>query len=153
MTTIQLRGDYVSHRASAAGADGTTNRIWKSMVDAHQVEFPPITECVPGTFNVWITDPRNYVPPNETKYRELSRVHWNRPEGHHISPVAKITRINDVDIECWIYRGGHNDKPIIELLARIPLAANLNIKPNQPITLQLTILPEGSPGMPKVPGR
>ncbi|MBN6742049.1 hypothetical protein JKG47_16205 [Acidithiobacillus sp. MC6.1] len=149
---IELIGKYASHEANNHGADGTVNKIWKSIVGAHKGEFPTIAECEPGTFNVLITNPDNYSPPDEKKYRCLSAIYWGRPHGHHISPVAKVTRINGVETEFWIYRGGHEDKPVLELLSKIRLASTLGIQPGQAITLIMEILPEGSPGMPEVPG-
>jgi len=148
----KLIGKYTSHEANTPDADGTVSRIWATLVDTHKGEFPTISECVPGTFNVLISDPGDYFPPDDKRYRELSTKYWKREEGHHISPVAKITHINDKKVECWIYRGGHADQPILELLSKIPLASTLGIAPNQMVTLLLKTLPEGSPGMPDVPG-
>lgn len=147
-----LKGRYVSHNGGSCGADGSVSKNWEGIVAAHKDEFPAIQECIPGTFNVWITKPENYLPPSEQKYRKLSAEHWNREKGHHISPVAKVTMINGIDVECWIYRGGHEGQPVLELLSKEELETKLGVQPGKLLTLELEILPEGALGMPAVPG-
>lgn len=147
-----LKGKYVSHIERCCGADGSVAKNWDGIVATHKDEFPSIQQCFPGTFNVWITEPENYLPPDENRYRSLSTKFWGREKGHHISPVTIVSKINTVDVNCWIYRGGHEGQPVLELLSEEPLAAKLGIKPDGFVVLELTIVPEGTLGMPAVPG-
>lgn len=147
-----LNGKYVSHIERCRGADGSVAKNWDKIVAGHKDEFPSIERCFPGTFNVWITEPENYMPPYEDRYRSLSAIFWGRPEGHHISPVIKILKINDEDVECWVYRGGHRGQPVLELLSEDNLLEKLRIEPDALVVLELIVVPEGTPGMPALPG-
>ena len=150
----KLYGNYLSNGSCISGADGTVSKPekWRSICEAHSIEFPKIACCTPGTFNVLITEPHNYEPPGEEKYRSIARENMGRSGGHHISPVAKIVSINGKSVECWIYRGGHVGEHILELLAVSRLAVVLGINPNDDLILELEEFPECSPEMPILTG-
>lgn len=139
MRTIRLDGNYCK-------GHGTVSTIWESLSDGHAHEFPQIKLCAPGTFNVKVS----YTPPNDEKYRKMSK-ELNRNDGNHISPCARITQINDQEITCWIYRGGHCMEDILELLSEQRLAEYLNLCLGDPVAITIEEIEEGTANMPSAP--
>jgi hypothetical protein len=109
--------------------------------------------CAKGTFNVGLDVP--YNPPGENKYRlmavERGKAVGRYQDGNHISPCARVVSINGQPVTAWIYRGGHRDHPVLELLSKRELAPFLGVKPGDELRLEIEELDEGSQDMPKAP--
>jgi len=140
MSFMELTGCYIK-------GDGTVNKIWPSLSEGHAKEFPEIRTCCHGTFNVKLNNLPQNMPPDEEKYRSLTQ---GKP---YISPRIRVVRINGKDVVAWLYRGGHEGKPIWELLAKEKLKEFLGVQYGDHITLTVEVCEEGSEGMPKPPER
>lgn len=139
MHTTTLKGYYCK-------GDRTVSTCWDSLSGGHAHEFPQIKLCVKGTFNVKVS----YTPPNDEKYRKMAK-QLNREDGNHISPCAKITQINNQPINCWIYRGGHVNEDILELLSEKKLSEYLNLKLGDDVAITIEEVEEGTVNMPSAP--
>ena len=134
---------------------------WEQVCADHELEFPMINECHPGTFNVTLSQNSLYTPPNESMYRALARARGltvgRYEDGNHVAPCSRVIQINSIPLVAWIYRGGHRDHPILELLAHQQLALMLGVSNGDKVELIIEEVPEGTeemPGIPpKIPGR
>jgi CTP-dependent riboflavin kinase len=72
-------------------------------------------------------------------------------DGNYVSPCARVIEINGKAVEAWIYRGGHRDRPILELVSRNGLAERLSVRDGDAVTILIREVPEGTPGMPGPP--
>ncbi len=146
---VIVNGTYCQHGSRHASTH------WEQVCADHEEEFPQIRECIPGTFNMVLADDSLYSPPNESKYRcmaqERGRAVNRYEDGNHLSPCSKVIEINNKSVLAWIYRGGHRNARILELVSRDPLAEYLNIKDGAEITAVIAEVPEGSPDMPAPP--
>ena len=132
----------------------SASRNWKTICAEHEDEFPQIHECQPGTVNVILNSP--YIPPEDAKYRQMARVRGQSigryRDGNHLSPLAKVIRINGKPVEAWIYRGGHRDGRVLELVSSCRVAEQFSLTASDPVTLEIVeFSEEGSPGMPGPP--
>jgi hypothetical protein len=127
---------------------------WNQVCLDHRDEFSSIGRCAKGTFNVLLDAP--YVPPGEEQYRQKARERGKTTEGryrdgNHISPRVRVVEVNGHRVQAWIYRGGHGDQPVIELISEKELAPFLQVKKGDRLIVVLEEVPEGTPGMPKAP--
>ena len=147
MKTIDLNGVYTERGYRYA------NRLWKQICADHQQEFPVILECEPGTFNVLLDT--NYNPPADAEYRELAvtrgRTVGRYGDGNHISPRAIVIQINNTPVTAWIYRGGHREKPVLELISKEHLASLLGLSNGDHLELTIGEYDEGEEGLPRRP--
>jgi len=138
-----------------ATASGHVTKFWEQICADHEEEFPKIHQCEPGTFNVLVSDQPPYLPPDDEKYRAMARERGRRSnwyaDGNHISPRAKVVAINNKEVEAWIYRGGHTDKPVLELLSPVKLSEKALLRHGDAVALLIDEPSEGSPGMPCPP--
>ena len=132
---------------------------WQQIINDHIEEFPQIMECCPGTFNIQLTD-GEYKPPRDESYREMARRRGKSVDryehGNHISPTAKVTELNGIDVIAWNYRGGHfkngmPDNSIMELLSVEKLSDLLSLKNGDSVIVTIEEVSEGSNGMPLPP--
>jgi hypothetical protein len=128
---------------------------WDQIKADHEEEFPQIHLCHPGTFNMVMTDGAPYTPPDDSEYRRRAKAR-GRPvkryeDGNHLSPRAKVIQMNGKTVEAWIYRGGHRDRPVLELVSRCPLAEHLAVHNGDAVTALIVEVSEGTPGMPGPP--
>ena len=133
---MELKGKYIP-------GDGTVKKIWESLSEGHSHEFPKIKECCPGTFNVCIENLPNEMPPDDEKYRTLGG-------GTYISSRVRVVKMNGKEVIAWLYRGGHEGKPIWELLSEKNLKELLGVEHGADITLTIEICEEGTEGMPQI---
>lgn len=133
-----------------AEGHGTVSNDWKRVINDHVHEFRRLLNCHPGSFNVQ-TD-REYVPPNDYEFREKAKALSNsRGDGNHVSPCARVIKINEMDVACWIYRGGHQGENILELLCEVKLADRLKVNYGDRIKLVVEEVVIGTAGMPSPP--
>ena len=146
---IRFHGVYIKD------ATKSVSQHWDQICADFEMEFPQIRECCPGTFNIEIKEPLNYVLPDEEVYREMAKARGllvgRYEDGNHLSPRVKVIQMNSECIEAWIYRGGHRHRPIIELIAKRKLADCLGDKDHSQIDLWVMEVPAGTPGMPAPP--
>lgn len=147
--TIRVHGVYIGH------ASGYSSSHWNQICADHELEFPRIHQCHSGTLNVELAE--RYEPPDQERYKGMARARgaalgWYE-DGNHISPSAKVIEINGKAIEAWIYCGGHNEKPVLELVSEIRIAHRLSLNDRGEVTLLIREVPEGSEGMPSPPPR
>jgi hypothetical protein len=115
MLTIErkLRGTYVEGWQAASGN-------WMDDIIANQEDsFPLIHEMFPGTLNIRLEEPQEYVPSDISKLRAIKNQSC-------ISKVVRVVNINDQSIEAFIYDGGWPANTL-ELLARENLSKALNL--------------------------
>ncbi|MBN1550395.1 hypothetical protein JW979_02950 [bacterium] len=131
---------------------------WQQVCNDCQ-EFPQIRECCPGTFNIRLTS-GDYKPPGDEKFREMARKRGKSVKryehGNHVSPTARVTEINGIEVVVWIYRGGHfrnkmPDNSILELLSIEKLSDLLSLKNGDPVYVDIEEVSEGTTGMPTSP--
>lgn len=146
--SVTVSGKY-SHKESR---HVSTN--WRHICADHEEEFPEIHQCHPGTFNVVLSEP--YLPPDETRLRQKSRARGlsvcRYEDGNHVSPYAKVVAINESQVEAWIYRGGHGNRPVLELLSRLKLSEHLHLSNGAPVSLTIEEGRLGRTRMPAFPG-
>ncbi len=134
MPEVNLKGKHVS-------GNGWVSKKWTQICEDHQEQFPAINTCVSGSFNIQILD-GSYVPPGDELYRRVS-------SGNYISPRAKVIKINDKEVEAWIYCGGHPGGTL-ELLSADRLCVKLEDS-LEALDILIQEVPEGTEGMPQVP--
>lgn len=118
-----LRGTYVSGWQSASG-------LWQQDILAKQaVDFPEIHEMFPGTFNIRLDPPVEYVPPDVAQLRALKAQSC-------ISKVARVVAINQQSLEAYIYDGGWPANTL-ELLSREHLSNKLALNIGDPVVIEV----------------
>jgi CTP-dependent riboflavin kinase len=133
---------------------GYVSTKWEQICAEHEEEFPKIRECHPGTFNVVMDSP--YTPPGEAEYRRRARERGQSEgrygDGNHLSPSAKVIEMNGKTVEAWIYRGGHGDRPLLEVVSSCRLVEQFSLGPGDAVTAGIVeFSEEGGPGMPGPP--
>lgn len=106
------------------GSTGWTSREWRRILLAHAEELPEITQFHSGTFNIHLTDPTVWRPPNEGYFYARSRdrglwlakslSHEQATErgsdflanGNFIHPQIRVVRVNGLPIEGRLYFAG-----------------------------------------------
>lgn len=150
-----ILGIYKSHTngGQCEDAHGTVGKQWDRICTQHKDEFPYIRSLKSGTFNVVINENTPYAPPNDARYREMAKDRGlDYGDGNHISPEARVIRVNGTRVQSWIYRGGHGSTAL-ELLSAYPLAEHLRIIPDSHVTIEIEEVPIHSFGMPSLPGQ
>ncbi len=118
-----VRGHYVSGWQAASGN-------WKEDIIAKQEsDFPLIHEMFPGTLNIRLEEPEEYVPSDIPRLREIKNQSC-------VSKVAKIVSINERPIEAYIYNGGWPSNTL-ELLSRECLTEYLGIAIGDPVKITI----------------
>jgi hypothetical protein len=152
--TVERVGSYKSNTSATPSnsAHGTVANEWERICKQHQAEFPCIRTLHPGTFNLLLTE--RYDPPDDNRYREMAKKRGLQYliDGNHIAPCARVIEIDGHRVQCWIYRGGHGNEPVLELLSHYPLGRALEISENQNVKIIIEEVCEGSFGMPGLPG-
>ena len=119
----------------------------------HAEEFPAIWQCVPGTFNVTLRNPPHYKPPRDDEWKARARRRGDGTgkyrDGNHVSPLAKVVKINGESLTAWIYRGGHQD--CLELLACERISDRLSLRYGMTVTLLIQEFADLQPDMPQPP--
>jgi hypothetical protein len=96
----------------------TKHNNWPRMVLAHQDELPDIADFVQGTLNVTLTDPTQWIPPDDDYHRTASRSKGIRLKrdpkmggdflffGNYIHPTIRVIEINGIAIDGLVYYAG-----------------------------------------------
>jgi hypothetical protein len=148
---VEIKGRYVVR------PNADTAAHWRQICNEHSEEFSRISTCHPGTFNLILTQPKEYAPPGDLQYRikakERGKAVGRYVYGNHLSPRARVIQINGKDVEAWIYRGGHPDS-VLELISPDHLAAKLGVKSGDALSLViLEYALDGMTGIPVLPPR
>jgi len=145
----RIRGIYVSKSTRHV------SKHWAQVCKDHEMEFPQINYCTPGTFNVRITQEEIYVPPGDEDYRkkakERGRTVGRYQHGNYLSPRSKVVEINNKPVEAWIYCGGNPDNRVIELISQKKLSEYLGIENEDTISILVEHVPEETADMPLPP--
>lgn len=122
---------------------GFASTHWEQICADHQMQFPRIGQCYPGTLNITLDDGSAYAPPEEDKYRPTN----------YISPRAKVIEINGIALDAWIYRGGHGNE-VLELISAGKLSEQISLRIGDPVVIKIVeFSEEGEGDMPKPPQR
>lgn len=126
MTQIaRIIGPYVSGWGSASGN-------WNEDIVKRQIEaLPSIGDMCTGTFNLKLICPNEFVPNDIEAIRKVN-------PGSCISRTTKVTRINDVTTEAYIYNGGW-PSDTLELISKVHIAKEFELNLNDVVTVELEI--------------
>ena len=155
--TVRINGSYIglSGRQTTGHGSGYSSSNWEQICADHEMEFPCIRQCFPGTLNVEL--PEIYEPPEQERYKRMAKERGANQQppwyinGNHVSPRAKVIEINGKAFEAWIYCGGHHRKPVLELISKSKIAQELSLKDHDQVMLLVAEVAEGSCGMPAPP--
>ena len=146
VTEVLLEGTYKAHHS------GHASTTWPVICSEHTQEFPRIERCVPGTFNVELDG--EYRPPEDQRWRKSEKKRGapigRYIDGNHLSPTARIIKMNGRTCEAWIYRGGHPNT-FLELISEANLSELLKLKHGDRVILTVEEMSEGTCGMPLPP--
>ena len=115
MATITLRGTVKKGCGWA-----TRHGNWQRMLVAHKDELPDIEDYVEGTFNIHLTDPPEWRPPDDEQLRLAARKRGHRVGGdknipaggdfllcgNYVHPRLKVIALNGRAVEGRIYYAG-----------------------------------------------
>ncbi|MDE3021012.1 MAG: hypothetical protein KGI54_04060 [Pseudomonadota bacterium] len=128
MKTIKLKGKYVPGK-------GCVSNTWSQVTENCKSKFPEIESCVPGTFNVDVNlcslddEGKSWF-----KQFQLNVKKQDKQSDGYVYQSAKITKINEQEITCWLFCGelGAN---VLELLSCSRLSQKLNISHGDEVRL------------------
>lgn len=147
--TKTINGSYRADNTKKVSTD------WEQICADHEEEFPMIYKCTEGTFNIITDTDENYEPPDDAQYRVQAKKRGSSVKryehGNHISPRAKVTAINGIPVEAWIYRGGNPEPHTLELLSCEKLADVLNVKNEDKLKIVIMEVDDGACWLPKSP--
>ncbi|MDE3021518.1 MAG: hypothetical protein KGI54_06615 [Pseudomonadota bacterium] len=138
MKKKELKGIYVQGM-------GCVSSYWQQVTENCRLKFSWIERCVPGTFNVDVNSGILTEGARSWFDQFLKKVKRKGGESYvdgyaggytdgYVYEFARVTRINDLGIMCWIYRGelGAN---ALELLSYSKLSQKLNISHGDEVRL------------------
>ena len=125
MKIIVLKGVY------AEGWNSASDNWDLDIVPNQGKTFPEIKDMYKGTFNIKLTEPREYVP------GDISEIRAKNGNRSCISNLCIVTSINKTPIEAYIYNGGW-PSDTIELIANRNISKLLNLKLGDLVTINVS---------------
>lgn len=125
IVALIIKGHYVDGWGSASGN-------WQTDIVANQTDaIPNIADMYPGTFNVRLIDPPEFVP------NDIAAIRARKP-GSCVSRTTQVTHINNHPLVAYIYNGGWPANTL-ELIAESNIAQQLHIVKGDEVILTLEV--------------